>query len=130
MPQCNEYYPNKEEATTDYDAEFVIFILTTIDNKSSSIASTGVCVLEGSYNRPIFAKMVWNLANVGYFNNTNKIGTESAVEIIIHEIFHALGFMHPMWTYYIDPLTGKNYNYSIVDKNYFQISLPRSVYLA
>jgi hypothetical protein len=59
--------------------------------------------------------MEWNLANSKFFTDTTKIGTEKSVEIILHEIFHALGFMNPMWQYFLDPLTGEKYKYPISD---------------
>jgi hypothetical protein len=128
MSHCSSYYLSEEEAAANYEADLIVFVIVITDNSSTSIASTSVCGMEGIYNRPIFAKMSWNLANADYFNDVRNIGIEGAVEIVLHEMMHALGFMNPLWSFYVDPLTSKLYNYTVVDRDQFFLSLPRLVF--
>jgi len=86
--------------TTGVSGDMAIFVLAVNDSSAGFVAQAAACMLDTTTNRPVVAKMIFNLyymtAGVTPLDHENNIYTT------LHEMSHALGFTSGMYKHYID----------------------------
>ena len=107
--------------------DMVIFIGGIYNKTIDTIAYSGACtLLKNEKNRPFLAEFFFNM----YYFNSKLV--EGIFQIVIHELFHCLGFSNDLYPYFVDS-NGKSLGEEKVweslfwqlDKN--QIILPKVV---
>jgi proprotein convertase subtilisin/kexin type 5 len=90
---------------TGANADFFIFFTATTDTSSSWVASASNCLVTSGIKRPLVAKVLLNTYAIKPVTEaSNPRGHEYNMYVLMHEIFHALGFSVNFWYNYVDDL--------------------------
>jgi len=86
---------------TGVTTDFYLIVSSSNDQASNWVANAGSCYLSSGSNRPVIARMLFNLAYTK--DATGDVMThEQNTYLTIHEMFHAFGFTSSNFPYFID----------------------------
>jgi hypothetical protein len=89
--------------TTGVDADFAIILTSDNTTGTSWVASATNCLVSSGVKRPLIARLALNSAAIKPTTAaTNPLGHEYNMYVLMHEIFHGLGFSQNFFNNYID----------------------------
>lgn len=103
---CN--FPTPPVLFSGVNTDFYLIVSSQSD-VNNWVASAGSCFLSQTSNRPIIARMLFNL-NYTQAANGNVLLHEQNIYLTIHEMFHAFGFTQSSFPYFIDAYGNKLQN--------------------
>jgi len=93
-------YPTPSVLYSGVATDFYLIVSSSSDS-NNWVASAGSCFLSQGNNRPIIARMLFNLVYTQSATNDIMLH-EQNIYLTIHEMFHAFGFTASSFPYFID----------------------------
>jgi len=92
-------------STTGVNADFAIILTSDNTTGTSWVASASNCLVSSGIKRPLIAKLLLNSAAIKpNTEEDNPLGHEYNMYVLMHEIFHGLGFSQNFFSNYVDDL--------------------------
>jgi len=96
-------WPTPSILKTGVNADFFLSFVSKEDTQSSWVASAASCVVSTGLVRPIVASVLLNSAAIRPVTaESNPLGHEYNMYLMIHEILHSLGFSQNFHYNYVD----------------------------
>ncbi|CAK87891.1 unnamed protein product (macronuclear) [Paramecium tetraurelia] len=106
-----------------YDSDLVFFVAQETDADAEYVARAGPVIFDEKTGRPIFGLMILNNHYMLEFQGTNA-KFEAAVQVVLHETIHGLGFTNNLYDNYINSTSGQKYDFTVYQRVNQQIDLP------
>ncbi|CAD8147263.1 unnamed protein product [Paramecium octaurelia] len=106
-----------------YDADLVFFVGQEDNQNVEYIARAAPVIFDETTGRPIFGIMQMNNYYMKEFQGTDA-KFEAAVQVVLHESIHGLGFTDNLYTNYYNSSSNEKYDFTVYQRVNQQIDLP------
>ncbi|CAD8091415.1 unnamed protein product [Paramecium primaurelia] len=106
-----------------YDADLVFFVGQETNSEVEYIARAAPVIFQEKTGRPIFGLMILNNHYMNEYQGTDA-KFEAAVQIVIHETIHGLGFVDNLYPHYYNSTSNQKYDFTVYQRVNQQIDLP------